>query len=385
MLFRSCVYDSANATAADRLIIYVNGVRQTLTTTTAVGSSDSNYINNTSASQRLGIRSDIPWYFDGYITETNFIDGQALTPSSFGETNSITGVWQPKKYAGTYGSNGMYLNFSDNSSNTSTTIGKDYSGNGNNWTPNNISVTSGVTYDSMIDSPTVSASSSNYAVINPLKVIGSVAGGNLNGTTTGTSGVAGYWFSTIGVTSGKWYFETTIGTLATNSYVGVYGDPNNAATDYAEYQLNGGTWFTTVGGSGSFSATATTNDVLGVAVDITSGTFQIYKNGTSLGTITGITFTGKTWFFGALTNAAVSSAWSFNFGQRPFSYTPPSGFNALNTFNLPTPTIANGGQNMNAVLWTGNTTTLGVTQAITGLGFQPDFVWAKTRNQTFNH
>ena len=74
-----------------------------------------------------------------------------------------------------------------------------------------------------------------------------------------------------------------------------------------------------------------------------------------------------------------------NFGQRPFSYTPPSGFNALNTFNLPTPTIANGGQNMNAVLWTGNTTTLGVTQAITGLGFQPDFVWAKTRNQTFNH
>ena len=93
-------------------------------------------------------------YFDGYLTEVNFIDGQALTPSSFGETDAVTGVWKPKKYTGTYGTNGFYLNFSDNSAATAAAIGKDSSGNGNNWTPNNISVTAGATYDSMLDVPT---------------------------------------------------------------------------------------------------------------------------------------------------------------------------------------------------------------------------------------
>ena len=123
-------------------------------------------------------------YFDGYLTEINFIDGQALTPSSFGQTNTITGVWQPLKYTGTYGTNGFYLNFSDNSNNTATTIGKDYSGNGNNWTPNNISVTSGTTYDSMLDVPTPYADGGNgrgnYAVFNPLDKGGDFTLSNAN-------------------------------------------------------------------------------------------------------------------------------------------------------------------------------------------------------------
>ena len=106
-------------------------------------------------------------YFDGYLTEINFIDGQALTPSSFGSTNTTTGVWQPIKYTGTYGTNGFYLNFGNNAS--TTTLGYDTSGNSNNWTTNNISLTAGSTYDSMTDVPTLtSATVANYAVLNPI-------------------------------------------------------------------------------------------------------------------------------------------------------------------------------------------------------------------------
>ena len=102
----------------------------------------------------------------------HFIDGQALTPSSFGETSSTTGVWQPKRYSGTYGTNGFYLPFTDNSALTSGSnagLGKDFSGNGNYWNTNNISITSGSTYDSMTDVPTLtSATQANYPVLNPI-------------------------------------------------------------------------------------------------------------------------------------------------------------------------------------------------------------------------
>jgi hypothetical protein len=134
---------------------------------------------------------------DGYLTEINFIDGQALTPSSFGATNTTTGVWGPAKYTGTYGTNGFYLNFSDNSNNTATTIGKDYSGNGNNWTPNNISVTAGATYDSMVDTPTPYGTDTgaggtvrgNYCVLNPVAKNSRItaANGNLQATGDNTA------------------------------------------------------------------------------------------------------------------------------------------------------------------------------------------------------
>jgi hypothetical protein len=86
------------------------------------------------------------------MTEINFIDGSALDPTSFGEFNEDTGVWQPKAYTGSYGTNGFYLNFSDNAS--TTTLGDDLSGNGNDWTTNNFSVTAGAGNDSLVDTPT---------------------------------------------------------------------------------------------------------------------------------------------------------------------------------------------------------------------------------------
>ena len=131
-------WDNANATASNRCKIFVNGIettysvdnRASLSTTTDYGMNYATLHTIGAWSWNNGTFAQ-PEYFDGYMTEVNFIDGQALTPSSFGETNSVTGVWQPKKYGGTYGTNGFYLNFSDNSAATAAAIGKDYSGNGN--------------------------------------------------------------------------------------------------------------------------------------------------------------------------------------------------------------------------------------------------------------
>jgi hypothetical protein len=140
------------------------------------------------------------------MAEFNSIDGQALTPSSFGETNAITGVWQPKAYSGTYGTNGFELNFSDNS--TAAALGTDFSGNSNTWTVNNISVTAGATYDSMLDVPTLYADGGNgrgnYATFNPVDFYGSSGLSEANLT---ISGVNPGDFGTIKITSGKWYFE----------------------------------------------------------------------------------------------------------------------------------------------------------------------------------
>jgi hypothetical protein len=85
------------------------------------------------------------------LTEIYMIDGSALDPTSFGEYNEDTGVWQPKAYTGSYGTNGFYLNFSDNAS--TTTLGEDQAGS-NDWTTNNFSVTAGAGNDSLVDTPT---------------------------------------------------------------------------------------------------------------------------------------------------------------------------------------------------------------------------------------
>lgn len=388
--------DTTQATAANRLKLYVNGVQQTLTT--AVGSgflpqNTSMYVNAATLTT-IGSNAGASEYFDGYLTEVNFIDGQALTPSSFGETDAVTGVWKPKKYTGTYGTNGFYLNFSDNSAATAAAIGKDSSGNGNNWTPNNISVTAGVTYDSMLDVPTMWADGGNgrgnYCVMNPLtRPVGaggafSVAQGNLQCAMSYIGPD-----STIAMSSGKWYWEVqpTGGTAAYNPRIGIV--PSNHGT-YSGCSVgdSSGTYGYTAatgnkGSGGTYSAygaTYTDNDIIGVALDMDSGTLTFYKNGASQGTA----YTGLTGEFFASagsggTGGGLTLQW--NFGQRPFTYTPPTGFKALNTQNLPDATIKKGSSAMNTVLVTGT----GSNQSITGYGFAPDFVWLKKRSAIEDH
>lgn len=379
-------YDTTNGTAANRIKLYVNGAQVTsFSTDTNPTSSFSGYVNSAVA-HGIGSFSTGANYLDGYLTEINFVDGQALTPSSFGETNSVTGVWQPKKYGGTYGTNGFYLNFSDNSNNTATTIGKDYSGNGNNWTPNNISVTAGTTYDSMIDVPTNYADGStgrgNYAVMNPLDKTASLSVTNAN-LTASFSSLNQVCFSTFGVSSGKWYWEVNPSTTA-EDMIGVAnasatrsGYTGSDANGWSYYKTNGNKYNNATGTA--YGATYANTDIIGVALDMDAGTLTFYKNNTSQGTaFTGLTGT----LFPTLSTAGTGAAQSINFGQRPFTYTPPTGFVALNTQNLPTPTISNGANYMAATLYTGN----GTSQSIVNSGgFQPDLVWVKERSGTRNN
>ena len=382
------VYDSPNATANNRTTLYVNGVLQALTY--SVGPFAQNTASQINGSGYVaGMSPSAVAYFDGYMTEINFIDGQALTPSSFGSTNAITGVWQPAKYTGTYGTNGFYLNFSDNSNNTATTIGKDYSGNGNNWTPNNISVTAGATYDSMTDVPTLtSATAANYCVLNPLdKGAGVVGAGNLSWqyTTAAQAGVR----ASMDMLGGNWYFEGTYteGGTAFSSAIGIALSTWSLATYVGDtgswsYHSNGNKYVN--GTSSAYGATYTTGDVIGITFNSSTGTLTAYKNNSSQGTlVSGLSVTS---YFAAVSSYN-SSAWAINFGQRPFSYTPPTGYVALNTYNLPASTITNGAAYMAATTWTGVNTSAAITisNAVNGVSFQPDLVWGKPRSLAYSH
>jgi hypothetical protein len=387
------VLDTTQATNTNRLKIYINGVQVTSFSSSLYPSLNFDGSFNNNVAQYIGAWLNVPAYFDGYLTEINFIDGQALTPSSFGETNTITGVWQPKKYAGTYGTNGFYLNFSDNSSNTATTIGKDYSGNGNNWTPNNISVTAGVTYDSMVDSPTVGSTSSNYCVMNPVdQTLCTVSNGNLS-VTTNVGGYGGATRGTISVSSGKWYWESTItanGGSAGQAPIGGIMLSTTPLTTWTSYGYYGANGYKTsyVGGSltsVAYGSTFTTGDIIGYALDLDAGTLTFYKNNVSQGTA----FTGLSGTFSpVIWDPSTGGTTAINFGQRPFSYTPPTGFVALNTQNLPTPTISNGAQYFAASTYTANASTQTInngTNNPAGITFQPDWVWTKSRTGAYSH
>ena len=388
------VCDTTNATQTSRFRFYVNGVQ--FTTISGTGGENNwpaqnanTNINNTVAHSLGRKQHGANEYFDGYLTENNFIDGQALTPSSFGETDAITGVWKPKKYTGTYGTNGFFLNFSDNSAATAAAIGKDYSGNGNNWTPNNISVTAGSTYDSMLDVPTLWADGGNgrgnYCTLNPLLQRWSqpnsvFSNGNLKVTTSSAN--SAYSLGTIYQSSGKYYWEVTV-VAAGNTAIGIgVGDSlvqYTTLTNTAQYLSSGSK---TVGGSSSaYGASYTTNDVIGVALDLTGGTVTFYKNNTSQGSISLPSTTDITAFQDINTPADLA----INFGQRPFSYTPPTGFVALNTQNLPAPTISNGASYMAATTYTGTGSALTIANTVGSASFQPDLVWVKGRSGATDH
>jgi len=283
--------DTTQATSTNRAKLYVNGVQVTAFFNTTYPSLNLDMVVNSAVVHYNGRTANSAINFDGYLTEINFIDGQALTPSSFGETDTLTGVWKPKKYAGTYGTNGFYLNFSDNSGATATTIGKDYSGNGNNWTPNNISVTAGVTYDSMLDVPTPYADGGNgrgnYCVLNPLDKgsSGTMADGNLSWS----YGSASWQVSraTMALPStGKWYWEVPITSLTSYVEAGV-ATSSASLSAYIGNDANGWSWQSNAtklyNGTGtSYGTSASVNDVLMVAVDRGSSKIWVGRQGTWL-------------------------------------------------------------------------------------------------------
>ena len=402
------VYDSPNATSTDRIQIYVNGTRQSVTYTTGPFAQNTSSKINSALAHYISKLDYASLYFDGYLTEVNFIDGQALTPSSFGETSTSTGVWIPKKYTGTYGTNGFYLPFTDvaTTSGSNAGLGKDFSGNGNYWTTNNISVTTGTTYDSMSDVPTLtSATAANYCTLNPLDRNTNLAISNGNLTAIPSTD-ADYWLGRATMqlpSTGKWYWELTLNNTPYLYQAGIYSAnrPNSGGTSATgnEYQVAWGTAWTYImyqSNNAAFAAwgtntNPTSGNVLMFAVDSDNGTMWVGRNGTwynTSGTANPATNTDPRFssipsglFAGVNLPNPASGGVSMNFGQQGFAYTPPSGFKALNTFNLPTPTIgatasSQANDYFNAVTYTGT----GATQSITGLDFQPDFVWIKSRN-----
>jgi hypothetical protein len=401
------IFDSANATANDRMIIYVNNVRQALSTNTTPSLNATGAMNSAVAHYLGSYTGTTDWY-NGYMTEVNFIDGQALTPSSFGETNAQTGVWSPVLYRSPYGTNGFYINFSDNSNTTAATLGKDYSGNGNNWTPNNFSVTAGAGNDSLVDSPTSYGTDTgvggsvrgNYSTWNSNVAKNTYAltyaNGNLQVTGAGNNSNGGSGISTIAMSSGKWYseFVFTSGTLnndmgfgIVNSLwgIGLSADDYFWKTSYG-YQYSVNAVKANNNATTAYGATYTTNDVIGIAFDADAGTLTFYKNGTSQGTAYSSIPAGSYQFAIYIYGSTAPVAYA-NFGQRAFAYTAPSGFKALCTQNLPTPTIGAASATLatsyfNPVLYTGT----GSSRSVTGVGFQPDWTWIKsTSTGGYNH
>jgi hypothetical protein len=598
-----CTYDTTNATGSNRIRLYVNGTQVTSFSSSTDPSQNyaSGLVNSTNSHEIGRLLTE---YYDGYLTEVNFIDGQALTPSSFGETDLITGVWKPKRYAGTYGTNGFYLPFKYESatayaggfngsnqylslaqnsafnfgtgdftvetwvyanswssavspiislgdgavgggspiysgwalrystgaglgwyrfdgtethltnniflatnqwihlavsrsggvlkifvngaqvysaSNTVTynnvnsntlkiggnwTVGgptvtwfngyisnvrivnntglytanfappttnltavsgtalltlqgssivdnstnafaitnnnsvttslqnifgapiltADQSGNSNNWQSYNLSLASGVTYDSMTDVPTLtSATASNFCTLNPLacRYTGTqyLFDGNLRWYFASTS----TWISsgaTIGASSGKYYWECSMSGvggsqaviigIAPNSVISNYITNNlfvgQSAGDYS-YYTNGNKFNNGI--NTLYGATYGDGDIIGVALDMDAGTLTFYKNNVSQGTA----FSGLSGTFFPAVGSTGAQVYC-NFGQRPFAYTPPTGYVALNTFNLPDSTIKKGKAHMDVLLVTGT----GSNQSYTGLDFEPGLSSVKSRS-----
>ena len=385
-------FDTTQATANDRQKIYVNGTQITAFTTQTNPTQNLDYAVNQAAAFNIGRWTGASNYFDGYMADINFVDGQALTPSSFGATDK-DGNWSPIAYTGTYGTNGFYVNFRDNTS--ATTMGYDYSGNGNNWTLNGFNVsTANTTYDIMIDVPEDQSDGTannrgNYCTLNPIKntlaAYGTISDGNLK--VKGTNGSINCLATGTMAFAGKMYCEITIevrGNNTTGAGVGVVPITNNQFQ--VAINMSAGIYYLVngekevAGTNSAYGSSYTTGDVIGIAVDTVAETVTFYKNNVSQGSIsgTGVISAGVLPYIGF--EDVGSPSIICNFGQRPFAYTPPSDFKALNTFNLPEPTIKQPNKHFNAVTYTG----AGAGTVIT-TGFYPDFAWMKNRTAAFSN
>ena len=386
--------DTTQATASNRVKLYINGSQVTQFDVASYPAQDFLFKINDTVAYNIGSeKPDYGRYFNGYLADIHFIDGQALTPSSFTEVSATTGQLIPKAYSGpTPTGNSFWLPFSDNSAATATTLGKDGFLLGNNWTPNNLSVTAGAGNDSLTDTPTSYGTDTgaggsvrgNYCTLNPLDRNSSLTLSNGNLQLNTSSGnfdqiVAG----TIQFpTSGKWYYEvkntSTGGTGANGTNLGI--GMINASGQSVAYDENGRIIDSTnTTGLGSF----TSGDLLGWAYDADNAKVFVYKNGSL---ISGLSASGHTVlrigpFLPRIGMYSNGNACEVNFGQRPFAYTAPSGFKALCDTNLPAPVVAKPSTAFDVKLITANNST----QTISGFAFSPDLVWTKSRSSALSH
>ena len=355
----------ADGTQEDKYILYINGVRETsFSTNNNTANTSGNYVGGGNGFNfTIGRHPSSDAYYDGYMSEYVFVDGQNLAPTSFGVANS-SGFWSPIPYTGTFGTNGFNLQFEN-----AAALGTDSSPNGNTFTVNNLT-----SLDQSTDYPKV-----NFSTLNPLVLIGNTgrtyADGNLTFNASSNNWTATH--STIGASKGKWYAEFKVVTLASSTGYGNLGlmgtegitngnfldNANSVGTglDYrgsAQVALYSGA--STVQNAGvAFAAGA----IVGLAVDMDNKKFYLSQNGTyltvggSVGNPTsGSTGTGSlaipagietflfglggystsfkgTWNFGS-PSYAISSGNADANGYGNFEYAVPSGYYSLNTKNL---------------------------------------------------
>jgi hypothetical protein len=350
--------------------IYVNGVLDGTGTFSGAIFSGSN-VDVSGIGARPGSGTVPDTFFNGSISNLRVVKGTAVYTANFTPSvvplTAITNTSLLTLQSATIVDNsGNSVSITNNNTVVTSVqypftlaIAADSSGNGNNWTPNNISLTAGSTYDSLTDVPTLtSTTAANYAVYTPLATV--VTGGGTalatltNGNLTASSAAANFYdcFSSFNIpTTGKWYFEWSVTTVGTNHYLGIASRLSwTAASRF--YQNNGDKIIN--GTSSAYGATYTSSDVIGCAIDMDVGTLVMYKNNTTQGTLAS-----------DLVSAAPATGWcvvaemrgtaahSVNFGQQPFVYTPPTGFLPLNTYNIPAGTVTTSGT------FTGNLSTDG--------------------------
>ena len=405
--------DTTQGTASNRHKLYVNGVLQSLATNNALDqNTEWKYFYNAN-NYPYAIANDERdnSYADFYMAEHHYTDGVSNGPEAFGETGPY-GEWKPIVYAGSHGTYGHYLKFNqtgagsgttavgghDYTTGTSSTIGADSSGNDHHF-----HVQGYATHDHVPDSPT-----NNFATLNFLSSGGTAfSEGNLKYASTAHTGAG-----TLGISSGKAYFEVTV-SGASNSHIGVCDigkgisplrGGNWSAHGGITYKQNGDQYRLPVGGSSSttvsYGASYTNGDIIGVAIDVDNDTIVFYKNNASQGNAAaGPSFLSSNGTYSIMIYGGSAMVFVCNFGQDSsfagaktaqgntdsngegdFYYEPPSGFLALCTNNLPEPAV-DPSNHFKALTYTGT----GSGQVISGVGFKPDFLWAKRRNNDYGH
>ena len=322
-----------DSTAADRVKLYVDGDRITsFSSQTNAGSADTTQFNYSSATFRLGSTTGGAYDFDGYLAEFNQVDGSALTPDTFGLTDTSTGRWIPKALTGiTYGTNGFRLQFGSSSA-----LGDDTSGNENDFSNSGL-----VAGDQTTDSPT-----QNHAIIDMNTASNSsmtFAEGNLN--VEMNNAYPGNVLGTLGASSGKYYWEVTLsGTgSSANGYatgVGVAewsrlnSDPGSTTSPFSSYIDSRGYYFHN-GTNVSSSTTFTAGDVISIALNLDDNEISYYKNNSIVGSAQPLV-DDQTYFPLFKNSTTVADLrYTPNFGQKSWNYTPPTGFVALQQDNLP--------------------------------------------------
>ena len=385
---------------------YLNGVSQGTFT------NSSTFSGTTTVIGREVYNSGVGGQLTGYISNLRIVNGTAVYTGTFTPpTSQLTAITNTSLLTC------QSSTFVDNSTNafTITAFGDarpqqfspftldvtdDHSGTGNNWIPNNLDLrTTGTGADILVDSPTSYGTDTgvggevrgNYCTLNSVSPLasGTLSNGNLSLTTGVADAIA---VGTMAVSSGKWYWEITATTVnASLSAIGIIGQPPASLTVDLRTTSNGYCYISN-GNKGNnnttsaYGATYTSSDVIGVALDLDAGTLVFYKNGVSQGTAYSSLSGTFSPAIGDLAGANSGAVFNCNFGQRAFAYTAPSGFKALCTQNLPPVTIGatsttQANDYFNVLTYTGT----GTQQSLTGVGFQPDFIWFKSRSAAVNH